>query len=86
MYFNIMIPAWFFICYTILKSMSFFFVDGQLLKAPPKVIYRSVGSDVVLSWCVQNGVGFKPEITFYLKTPLDITVKEQKWENSNSSG
>ena len=86
MYFNIMIPAWFLICYTILKSMSFFFVDGQLLKAPPKVIYRSVGSDVVLSWCVQNGVGFKPEITFYLKTPLDITVKERAIASIDRNG
>ena len=42
------------------------------------MIYRLVGSDVVLSWCIQNEyLGFQPEITFYLKTPLDITVKER---------
>ena len=50
------------------------------------MIYRLVGSDVVLSWCVQNGVGFKPEITFYLKTPLDITVKERAIASIDRNG
>ena len=63
--------------------MSFFFLDGQIVKAPPKLIYRLVGSDVVLSWCIQKEYRFKQVllkvavVTFYLKTPLDKPIREK---------
>ena len=43
------------------------------------MIYRLVGSDVVLSWCIEKKYnGFNvASVTFYLKTPLDISVKER---------
>ena len=47
------------------------------------MIYRLVGSDVVLSWCIQKEYRFKEYrfkvavLTFYLKTPLDISVRER---------
>ena len=48
------------------------------------MIYCLVGSDVVLSWCIQKEYRFSKEyrfkvavVTFYLKTPLDISVRER---------
>ena len=48
------------------------------------MIYRLVGSDVVLSWCIQKEYRFQEgqyfnvaSVTFYLKTPLGIDMSKR---------